>query len=177
MESVVRDAVLLTLTDSLRSHGSWCGETHLQKATYFLQEVTRVPLRFEYVLYRHGPFSFDLRKELTAMRANNLLALEPAFEYGPRFKATDVGAALLSFCTDEVKPYERSVEFVSSWLGPMGVVELERAATALFVIRTDENESDAQQVELITTYKPHISRELAQSAIQDVKSKLKQYAA
>jgi hypothetical protein len=111
------------------------------------------------------------------MRANNLLALEPADEYGPRFKATDLGAAFLSLCADEAKPYERSVEFVSSWLGSMGVVELERVATALFVIRTDENESDAQQVELLTTYKPHITHELAQSAIQDVKSKLTQYEA
>ena len=56
--------VMLSLIRSLRENGSWCGETHIQKAAYFLKTVTAVPLKFEFILYKHGPFSFDLRDHL-----------------------------------------------------------------------------------------------------------------
>lgn len=82
MERLAREAVLLSLVEKLRQAGSWCGETHVQKATYFLQEVAGVPLGFPFILYKHGPFSFDLRDELTAMRADGFLTLEPRDPYG-----------------------------------------------------------------------------------------------
>jgi hypothetical protein len=63
MERLQRASILLTLNEELRRAGSWAGETHMQKATYFLQELTRIPLEFDFVLYKHGPFSFDLRDE------------------------------------------------------------------------------------------------------------------
>ena len=61
MERLQRAAILTELMDRLRADGSWCGETHVQKATYFLQEVLGVQTGFEYILYKHGPYSFDLR--------------------------------------------------------------------------------------------------------------------
>jgi len=43
----------------------------------FLQDLMRVPLELEFILYKHGPFSFDLRSELTSLRADELVKLEP----------------------------------------------------------------------------------------------------
>lgn len=88
MNRLKKDALLCELADQLRHSGSWCGETHVQKATYFLQELRRVPLEFEFVLYRHGPFSFDLRDELTAMRADGFLDLSERGPYGPSLVPT-----------------------------------------------------------------------------------------
>ena len=68
MDRLQRASVLLALNEQLRAAGSWAGETHMQKATYFLQHLMGVPLAFDFILYKHGPFSFDLRDELTAMR-------------------------------------------------------------------------------------------------------------
>jgi hypothetical protein len=73
MKRQKRDAILLELIDKLERRGSWCGETHIQKATFFLQEMLRVPMDFGFILYKHGPFSFELRDELTAMRADNYI--------------------------------------------------------------------------------------------------------
>ena len=70
--------VLLThLIEGLCERGNWCGETHVQKTAFFVQELMGVPMEFRFILYKHGPFSFDLRDELTALRANGLLGLEP----------------------------------------------------------------------------------------------------
>ena len=64
-----RSAILLDLAAQLREHGSWTGETHVQKAAYFVQELLGVPSGFRFVLYRHGPFSFDLRASLNKLEA------------------------------------------------------------------------------------------------------------
>ena len=82
MDRFDRAAVLTELADRLRANGSWTGETHLQKATYVLQELLMVPLNFEFVFYKHGPFSFDLREELTSMRADGFLVQVPQDPYG-----------------------------------------------------------------------------------------------
>ena len=39
-----RTAVTLSLMDALHQQGSWCGETHIQKALYFLQELAHVAM-------------------------------------------------------------------------------------------------------------------------------------
>ena len=83
MERLQRASVLLTLNEELRKAGSWAGETHMQKAVFFLQELMNIPLDFDFVLYKHGPFSFDLRDELTFMRAQGYFRLEPQYPYGP----------------------------------------------------------------------------------------------
>ena len=59
MDRLRRAAILTQLVGNLRREGSWCGETHVQKATFFLQELMEVPLGFNFVLNKHGPFSFD----------------------------------------------------------------------------------------------------------------------
>ena len=82
-------AALIELIEKLRQEGSWCGETHVQKAVYFLQNLMGVPLQFDFILYKHGPFSFDLRDELTALRADGILRLETRGLYGARIAATD----------------------------------------------------------------------------------------
>src|ERR1035437_1902213 len=95
MKRLERAAIILQLTEDLRNHGSWCGETHIQKATYLLQELTGVPLAYSFILYKHGPFSFDLRDQITEMRADEILVLEsqPA-PYGPSIVAGPNGMLL-----------------------------------------------------------------------------------
>jgi hypothetical protein len=60
MNRLQRAVVLLSLLERLKERGSWCGETHLQKSAYFLQDMLSAPLGFDFILYKHGPFAFDL---------------------------------------------------------------------------------------------------------------------
>jgi len=65
-----RYALLAALMKRLHDTGSWCGETHLQKAVIFVQE-----LGYNARLYKHDPYSFDLRDELASMHADDALRL------------------------------------------------------------------------------------------------------
>lgn len=174
MDSVLREALIVALTDALRVHKSWCGETHLQKSTYFLQAVTGVPMEFGFILFRHGPFSFDLRTELTTMRANDFLTLESSEEYGPRFRSTGLGIALQELCEEKVRRHEPAIEFISCWLGPKNVALLERVATAHWVMAHQPEKSEGEQAKEVSRLKPHIPAEQALLAIREVAQKVRE---
>jgi uncharacterized protein YwgA len=162
-------AVITRLIDKLRDKGSWCGETHVQKSIYFLQELLGVPFEYGYLFYKYGPFSFDLRDELTGFRADFLLELEPQRSYGPKIKVTEYGKNIQKYYGVTLKKYDRNVSFIAEKFGEKGVTELERLATAYFV--KNEGKADGsidQQARRIMELKPHIPYENAVDAVHEV---------
>src|SRR4051812_47199628 len=92
MNRIEKVALICAIAEAMRQRGSWSGETPLQKSIYFAQEVFKIPLGFTFILYKHGPFSFDLRDELASIRADNLMEFRPnAYPYGPTLAVTDQG--------------------------------------------------------------------------------------
>jgi hypothetical protein len=136
MDRLPKAAIVTKPARRLRHYGSWCGETHIQKAMYLLQDMLQVPTGFDFVLYKHGPYSFDLADELTSLRADGLLALEPqSVPYGPRFAVTPLTRRLHATFPKTLAKYADSIEFVAKALGGKRVDELERLGTALYVTR------------------------------------------
>ncbi len=169
MNRLRRAAILTRLVDRLRERGSWCGETHVQKAVFFVQALTRVPLEFDFILYKHGPFAFDLRDELTSLRADELVVLEPQWRYGPRIAPTDRSKDIQRLFAKTVRKYDRKIAAVAQWFGAKDVVELERLATALYIMTVVGSEvSINERADLLTELKPHISIESAALAFQAV---------
>jgi len=166
-------AVIIKLIKSLAENDSWCGETHIQKASYCLKEVTKTPIEFEFILYKHGPFSFDLRDELTAMRADGLLDIEVnPYPFGPSLKVTETGIDVIRRFPKTVGEYEEKINFISGFLGNKGVAELERLATALYVSIPEEAGDRAVQ---INSLKPHISLDLARKAVTEIDRMIQSY--
>ena len=169
MNRVRRAAVISRLVERLRERDSWCGETHVQKAAYFLQELLGVPLNCDFVLYKHGPFSFDLRDELTSLRADSILALELQHPYGPRIAPTAQGEYIQRSCSKTLAKYDHRIAFVAEKMGSKNVVDLERLATALFVTQKAAGDAtvDDRAAEL-TRLKAHIRRQYAVAAIREL---------
>lgn len=172
MHELERAALVLDLITHLKDNGSWCGETHLQKAVYFLQTMLEVPLDYDARLYKHGPFSFDLRDEITALRAYRLVELVPQpYPYGPSLQISSNGIRLTETFNEVVDKYNDKIKWLAKALGNKGVVDLEKLGTALLVSREENmigknlNEIIARIIEL----KPHIEEEEARNALQKVR--------
>jgi hypothetical protein len=164
-----RNGVLLAQITQLKERGSWCGETHVQKASYFIQELTHVPLGFDFILYRHGPFSFDLRDELTELRAVAYLELEARQQpYGPSFVVTRDGRRLVEQHKEVAERFEKEMAFVVERLADKNVAELERLATALFLTLRDEKGEERDRAAGLHAVKPHISEDEALDAVRTV---------
>ncbi len=170
MERLDRASVLLALVEALRSRGSWAGETHLQKATYFLQQLLEVPLGFRFILYKHGPFSFDLRQDLGGMFADSMLEWEVRpYPYGPSLRPAALSGLLKRQFPEPPRRCAREIEFVAEKLAPKPVVELERLATALYVTLQGKVAPD-QRAARLCELKPHISLADATRAFAEVDS-------
>jgi hypothetical protein len=173
MERLQRASILLRLNEELRKSGSWAGETHMQKAAFFLQELLAVPLGFDFVLYKHGPFSFDLRDELTFMRAQGFFQLEPQYPYGPTLVAGAKGELLTRVFGRSADPYAVGIRFVSQKLGAKTVAELERTATALYIKSREPRVTDV--VGRLTSLKPHIELLEARAAVSEVEQIIRDF--
>jgi uncharacterized protein YwgA len=161
-------AVLVALINSLREEGSWCGETHIQKAAFFLKNLTKVPIDFDFILYKHGPFSFDLHDELSVMRSYGLVDLEVSYPYGPRIVGTDMGKSLQARFPKTKAQYEKQIGFITEKLGNKGVVDLERLATAYYVTLKTPDDDPVKRAKAIVKLKPHIYLESAKQAVLEV---------
>lgn len=176
MERLERASVIGALITSLENKGSWCGETHVQKAGYFLQEMGNVPLEYDYILYKHGPFSFELRDELTEMRANGLLELKmQPNPYGPSIAVTETGKLIAELFSEMAERYKNIIDFVASKLAVKGVVDLERLSTALYVTKEMESNTQEERANRIVELKPHINNETALESIIQVDRMLHEF--
>ncbi len=158
-----RIALLCHLVAAMADAKSWAGETHLQKSVMFLQKLLSVPLGYEFVLYKHGPFSFDLRSELAVMRTRLLLDVEPHLGYGPSFTLGRWGERAIKKSTG----YAQEIEFVAKNISTKDTRLLERLSTAFFLRNKYQGRSNEDIAKEINRLKPHISQEQAMHAIED----------
>jgi hypothetical protein len=166
---LAQEAVLVGLARRLDENGSWSGETHIQKATFLLHEMTNVPFDFEFILYKHGPFSFELRDELSAMRADRLLERQPQpAPYGPRIVVTERGEQLEQRLAKTMERYGPAIDWIASQTGHRNVLELERLATALWITRNTDKTDDEERAEELTRIKPHVNRDAALTAVHEI---------
>jgi hypothetical protein len=151
------------------SRGSWCGETHLQKATFFLQELLNVGMDFEFILYRHGPFSFDLHDELVVMQADELLQLTSRrYGYGPSYVPTQFSETFLSRFPNTTTRYSAEIEFIADELRNKGVAELEKLATAFFIVKREGFKGIDKRSRRLVELKPHVSMFDARRANEEI---------
>lgn len=171
MKRLQKVAVLLSVVEALDREGSWCGETHIQKAVYFLQTMFRVPLGFEFVLYKHGPYSFALTDELMRMRADRLLEWVPKRPYGASFRLNDQSNMIIGKFTKTVGRYQEQVSILAKETGDKRVRELEKLATAQYVTLEGTFGTDAHaRAKRLRNLKPHIPENEALEAIEALDS-------
>lgn len=167
MNGLMEEAVLVGLSRRLREKGSWTGETHLQKAAYLLSELRDIDFDFDFILYKHGPFSFELRDELDAMRSQGLLeTVVPNPRYGPQLLPTEAGKKLEELLGVSERHGE-ALDWIADKLGRRGVMDLERLATAMWMTRHEPG-SVRSRAEAVIGIKPHIPIEAAAAAVQEV---------
>ena len=152
---------------SLRGFESWCGETHIQKTCYVAKHVYAIPFESQFILYKHGPFSFDLNSAIGQMRAQQILSSTPQ-SYGSTY---DVDSALwnaINTASDNMfEAYKTNVESICKVLAKKKVAELERVVTAVFVYINFFSDNVERMSQKLVELKPHISPREALLAFQE----------
>jgi hypothetical protein len=170
-----RCALVVDLIKRLRERGSWCGETHVQKAMFILQDISRSNFGYKFVIYKHGPYSFDLNSELTAMRAAGILEFQfPREGYGPSIRATDFGERVYNINKENVERYDAVSRFLAEWFAASDVRHLEKVATAYYVTTKNPRDPATERAKKLNSLKPHVDMQAAEQAVRIVDEKRKE---
>lgn len=169
MKALQKAVVIAELVNRMKEYDSWCGETHVQKAVFLLQELLKVPTSFSFVLYKHGPFSFDLRDQITEWRVYELFRWQANEKpYGASLRTTANADKLQERYPKTIKTYREQVDFVAQVVGKRGVAELERLATALFITARLPKSDEDTRARRIHELKPHVPIPLALRAVHEI---------
>ena len=125
---------------------------------------------YDFILYKHGPFSFELRDDLSLMRADGLLEMVIKHpQYGPSYLPTEFANTFLERFAKTVATHQAQARFVAQHLGGKNVAELEKVAlTALFVRQSPKSRSRKQRAVELARLKPHISEADALQATEEI---------
>ena len=155
-----KHALILAVVERLSGHGSWTGRTHVQKALSLVLEAAGQSLPFTFVLYKHGPYSFDLAAELQQMKSYGALSSEAKAPYGESFKLGSNAGFVKMHCALSATE-DASVQRVCDFIGSKGVTELERLATAAWIRSHERIQDPASVASRLNQLKPHVSKESA----------------
>ena len=124
MKPLAQEAVLLGLIRRLEAHDSWSGETHIKSRLICSPSFAMSISTSRFILYKYGPFSFELRDELTDMRAEGYLVnVAPDRRYGAMVRATPAGNQLEQRFPKTMARSGNSLDWISEIVGPRGVYE------------------------------------------------------
>jgi uncharacterized protein YwgA len=177
MNELLRSAILLSLIEHMNHRGSWCGETHVQKSAFVLQDLMHVPLNFDFILYKYGPYSFGLSDEIVAMRADSLLSLTPAaVPYGPKLAPGELTEQLKRRFPKTLEKLTPKIDYVAEKLGNKNVTELEALTTLLFVHLKEHVTDPDLKIKRLQELKPHIKDELARKSSDELDALIRESA-
>ena len=162
-DAVDKRILLARLIQQIGKSGSWSGETHIQKSMYFMQALLNVDTSYRFVLYLHGPFSFDVHEVLTWMLSRGEIGVHKYELYGPKLKLTQHGDRL----ANEHVGLDDQIQWVSEEIATKKVKDLERLATACLLKLELPSWSDSQVADELNRLKPHISKKVALQGIEE----------
>jgi hypothetical protein len=105
------------------------------------------------------------------MRSQEILTLEAQRPpYGPRFYSEQAATAQLrAQYPKTLGKYRDQLEWTATWLGPRGVVQLERTATAFWVTKEGPvGASVDSRARRLNHLKPHFDLEACVEAVEEI---------
>jgi len=164
MTELLGYAIVLKAVHGLNAAKSWTGKTHVIKTLYIAS--TKADLPFEFVLFKHGPYSFDANDAIEFMSAIKLLSLTATPPYGVQLKPGRLESVIdVDVDPRVIEAIDRAVESV----GDSDVKQLEAFATSIWVLEKQKPIHDAEWLKAVKELKPHLGDPLIPDAIKKAK--------
>jgi uncharacterized protein YwgA len=120
---------------------------------------------YSFILYKHGPYSFDLSDEIVSLIADKYLEAYSVVPRGSTFVLTKEGKNLVNKNSNAIKPFLEGIDFVSKKVGKRNVNDLECISTALYVTKDLKSHDIEKRAKRLNELKPHIPFEKAEESI------------
>jgi len=168
-------ALIVLLAEKMQERGIWFGKTALQKLIYLLQVVYKVPLKYQFSLYIHGPFCSDLMDDLDYLAALDGVSVTynhniNGYSISPSKEAELIKSKAREFLAD----YKEQIDMLLDNFGFMRARDLELRTTIIFVdrdaVRSKRDLSREEFIQELHDIKPHFTREEIEKAMVELEN-------
>ena len=165
-----KHALILRAVEELNRVHSWTGKTHVNKVLFLASLKAEMP--FDYILYKHGPFSFDVDDELSEMQSYKGVTAVGVGQYGSRFEPGPSGEFVKNFA--EIIPERMAaIQAAADLAGNRDVTGLEALATSAWVIKKEGQDEKDQVARRVSQLKPHLPKKLVGESVKEALAFLK----
>ena len=154
---------------ALERKGSWCGLLHIQKACYIAQEMFKIPLKYDFLPYKYGPYSFDLPDDISLALNRFILDTVRNPGYGPSYTIED---DIKKYVESNKYKYAGPVQFIAEWFHKRPARDLEKITSAHMVMHNIKlDASEEEQKQELREWKDKLSDQDIDDAFQEVTQK------
>lgn len=169
-----KKTLICLILEALKKQGSWCGETHIQKAAYLAKEMFKIPLEeYDFFLYRYGPYSSEISVDLATMRNEEIIVRTATYPFGATYGVKENKEIPSEDMEECRKQYGKKIDFIAEKFSDKGVGYLERLCTAHWVIRNYTNKTTDELAETLSEIKVKIPLETALKTIEETNSMIR----
>jgi uncharacterized protein YwgA len=164
---------------SQRFHGKpiQFGKTALQKIVYLLQELTKVPTNYEFVLYTHGPFTAQLLGDLDLVEAFGAVEVKYiASGYrGYQILPGSECKTIRDKDSEFIGRHKAAIDQVVNEFGDFSAKELELRSTIVYLDRDVKRlKKDLTRIDfigLVNKVKPRFTAGVIAKALEELENK------
>jgi len=157
--------VLYTVNSLIEVSKRAPGRTLIQKTLFVANELHQLQVPFDFILYKHGPYSFDVDNAIHEMSSYRAVKVDPVSGYGVTITPGEGGKFVGKYGGSLLPEAKSAITEASRTLAPMNVKELERIATAVWIYYREGIREPGRISERLRQLKPHISDKGAQDAV------------
>lgn len=142
------------------------GKTAIMKCMYFLQNLKKVPLDYEFEIYTYGPYTSSIMDEIEFARQEGLLDIKVDNLGGRQtrysIECSDKGKDVIA-TNDFINAFEAEILEIGRVFGSKSAKELELLSTIHFVGTHSSNKEKDEICNVVRKIKPRFSStEIAQ---------------
>jgi uncharacterized protein len=174
--SDARLAALVSLASA--APGQTLGRTAAVKLLYFLQELYRVPLGYDFRLYTFGPYDAEILNDLGTAKTLDALTEKTVFYnigYGYEISPGPQAEAVQARARAWLRANRPKIDAVAAEFGRWSASDLELGATVVFADRefaaTGRVATEAELASRVREIKPHFSEATVLARVNDFRDK------
>lgn len=160
--------LILEVIRGLNAAGSWAGKTHVIKTLYLLKAANGLNIPQNYILYMHGPYSFEVEDDLAMLKMLDAVEEE---DRHPGYGASLVvghNARVIEGQADLTPDEKQRIQQICQAVGTANVKELEARATGAWVWTEEQVHNPDRVAHRVNELKPHIPVEVARKHFESV---------
>lgn len=151
---------LLGLIAALDAQGAVVSETRIVKSAYLLESMYGLPMGFNWILYKHGPYTREVNDALVGMSKGGLISIRPRKQRGIEVSVS--ASAMNALPTEDLL----TINAVAEKVATLDVGELERLSTAAWISKRMTKADASVRAGYLCKWKPHVASATAVRAIK-----------